>query len=78
MTNDTKRTQLTRTNTIYWLVALFVPAAMQLGIHAFTAGAIRFPVTVITPLLLVGLLVASNRLIGEAFTCSFEDSRQRS
>ena len=48
-------------NTILWLVAMVLPVAFS-----FVFASTRFPWQIIVPLLLVGCLLASNKMLAQA------------
>ena len=52
-----------------WLMAMLLPALLHFGL-----GTTRFPWPVILPLLLIGTMLASNRMVGEAAGDSTGDS----
>jgi hypothetical protein len=60
MGNSAKK-NLLKWNTILWLVAMAVPAFFSI---AFASA--RFPWPMIVPLLLIGPMLASNRMLSQA------------
>ena len=60
MTNSDKKTLLTW-NTILWLVAMVLPAFFNI---AFASA--KFPWPMILPLLLIGPMLASNKMLSQA------------
>ena len=57
----TEKNKLLKWNTILWLLAMVLPAVFSLAF----AGT-KFPWQVVVPLLLVGALLASNRMLARA------------
>lgn len=62
------RSALLRKNSVLWLVAMALPAILSL---AFAST--KFPWQVVLPLLLIGPMLASNRLLATAGDRSPED-----
>lgn len=52
------KSRLLKLNTLYWLMAIAVPVILHFGLSST-----NFPWPVILPLLLVGPMLASNRLL---------------
>ena len=61
-----QKKKLIRTNTIYWVIAMALPGVFHLGFNAFTSEGARFPWFILMPLMLVGLAVASNKMLSDA------------
>lgn len=72
--NDIEKKRLLTTNTIYWIVAMLLPAMFDLGFKALATGPVKFPWVVVVPLLLIGPLLASNNLIVQAMTKSSSET----
>lgn len=68
--NDAEKQRLLRTNTAYWLTAMFIPALFDLSFKAFASKPVKFPWVMIVPLLFLGLLLGSNRLLSSAMGSS--------
>lgn len=58
-TNNSKKP--IQMNTAYWMAAILTPVILHFGLKETS-----FPWPVVLPLLLVGLMVASNRLLSAA------------
>ena len=56
-----EKSKLLTTNTILWLMAMALPAALH-----FALGSTRFPWPLLLPLLLFGAMLASNNMLGKA------------
>lgn len=59
--NHVEKKNLLKWNTILWLVAMFLPA-----LFSFAFESTKFPWQIIVPLLLVGCLLASNKMLAQA------------
>ena len=68
MKNSEKK-NLLKWNTILWLFAMVSPAVLSL---AFAST--RFPWQIIVPLLLIGCLLASNRMLAQAIGQTPDDA----
>ena len=71
MKNSEKK-NLLKWNTILWLVAMVLPAVLSL---AFAST--RFPWQIIVPLLLIGCLMASNKMLAQAIGQTMEDANPK-
>ena len=67
MTTSVKN-NLLKQNTICWLGAIIVPLLLHFGL-----GSTKFPWPVILPVLIVGLMLASNRLLSKAIGKTTDD-----
>lgn len=67
--NSTDKKHLLKWNTILWLAAMVLPAGFNLAL----AGT-KFPWPLIVPLLLVGPMLASNKMLAQASRASTETS----
>lgn len=65
MTQEQKR-KLIRTNTLYWVIAMALPGVFHLVFEAFVSEGAKFPWFILVPLMLVGLAVASNKMLSDA------------
>ena len=65
MTPSEKKKLLTG-NSILWVTAMLIPAAFDLAFKAFASETAKFPWPMIIPLLFVGLLLASNKMLSTA------------
>ena len=72
MKNSEKR-NLLKWNTILWLVAMALPA-----VFSFAFASTTFPWQIIVPLLLVGCLFASNKMLAQAIGQSTDDANPKS
>ncbi|MDZ4404321.1 hypothetical protein [Prosthecobacter sp.] len=71
MTNAEK-TKLLKTNTICWLAAIVLPAVLH-----FALASTKFPWPVILPLLLLGPMLASNKMLAKAIGDTTDDPPHR-
>ena len=71
MKNTDKR-NLLKWNTILWLVAMVLLAVLSL---AFAST--RFPWQIIVPLLLIGCLMASNKMLAQAIGQTTDDANPK-
>jgi len=71
MKNSEKK-HLLKWNTILWLVAMVLPAVLSL---AFAST--RFPWQIIVPLLLIGCLMASNKMLAQAIGQTTDDANPK-
>jgi hypothetical protein len=60
---NSKRNQLLKWNTILWLTAMAVPA-----IFSIAFASTRFPWPIIVPMLLLGPMLASNKMLSQAMS----------
>lgn len=67
-----EKNNLLKQNTLCWLVALVAPLILRLGL-SYT----KFPWPLILPLLLLGPMLASNRLLAKASGEATDDLSQR-
>lgn len=67
---DSDKKQLLKQNTILWLVAMVMPA-----IFHFALGSAKFPWPVVLPMLFIGLMLASNKMLSSAMEESEEVSK---
>lgn len=68
MTHSEKKKAL-QANTLLWLLAMGLPA----GLH-FALAETKFPWPLVLPLLLLGAMLASNRLLTRAIRCPTDDT----
>lgn len=61
MNSSTDPKKVLQHNTAYWMAAILAPVILHFGLKDTS-----FPWPVVLPLLLVGLMVASNRLLSAA------------
>ena len=59
--NRSDKNNLLKKNTLLWLVAMVLPVAFS-----FAFAATKFPWQIISPLLLFGCLLASNKMLAQA------------
>lgn len=59
--NSTEKKHLLKRNTALWIVAMVMPAFFSIAL-----GGTRFPWPIVLPLLLAGLMLASNRMLAQA------------
>jgi hypothetical protein len=71
MTTSAKN-NLLKQNTICWLGAIIVPLLLHFGL-----GSTKFPWPVILPILIFGLMLASNRLLSKAIGKTTDDSNSQ-
>ncbi|MEQ1852097.1 MAG: hypothetical protein ABMA01_10960 [Chthoniobacteraceae bacterium] len=71
MTNSEKTTLL-KTNTLCWFAAIALPAILH-----FALASTGFPWPVILPLLLIGPMLASNKILTRAIGDTTDDSNRR-
>jgi hypothetical protein len=67
MTSNSERKNLLKWNTILWLLAMALPAFFSI---AFSNA--KFPWPMILPLLLMGPMLASNKMISQAIGDSLD------
>ena len=63
---DSDKKKLLKSNTWLWVAAMAMAPLFHLLLNAFASGPVKFPWPILMPLLMVGLLLASNKLIEEA------------
>jgi hypothetical protein len=61
-----EKSRVLKTNTIYWITAMILPAIFYFGFKAFASESARFPWPVLIPFLYLGLMTGSNALITRA------------
>jgi hypothetical protein len=59
--NNSDQSRLVKQNTMLWLAAIVVPDILYYGLSST-----KFPWPVVLPFLIVGLMLASNRLLVKA------------
>ena len=64
-----EKTRLLKTNTICWLAAIALPAILH-----FALASTKFPWPIIVPLLLIGPMLASNKMLAKAIGDTTDDS----
>ncbi len=69
MMTKSEKNKLLKANTIMWLAAMVLPALLHFGL-----GSTKFPWPMILPLLLIGPMLASNRMVAKAAGDSSADS----
>lgn len=69
-----EKQKLLKTNTIYWLTAMLLPALFHFGLKAFGSENAKFPWPVLIPLLLLGLMLGSNNMLSQAIGEPADDS----
>lgn len=69
MMTKAEKNKLLKANTFMWLAAMVLPVLLHFGL-----GSTKFPWPVILPLLLIGPMLASNRMVGKAAGDSTGDS----
>lgn len=67
MKHSQKKNLLLR-NTLLWLVAMVLPAGLSLAL-----GSTKFPWQILVPLLLLGCLLASNKMLAQAIGPTTDD-----
>ncbi len=67
-----EKSKLLRQNTLCWIAALVAPVILHFGL-----GSTKFPWPLILPLLLLGPMLASNKLLSKASGEATNDSSQR-
>jgi hypothetical protein len=68
MTNSEK-TRLLKTNTLCWLAAIALPTVLH-----FALASTKFPWPIVVPLLLIGPMLASNKMLTKAIGNTTDDS----
>lgn len=63
-----QKKNLLRRNTLLWLVAMLLPAGLSLAL-----GSTKFPWQILVPLLLLGCLLASNKMLAQAIGPTTDD-----
>lgn len=71
--NNSDKKNLLKRNTILWLVAMVLPAVLS-----FAFESTKFPWQIVTPLLLVGCLLASNKMLAQAIGQTTNDVKSKS
>ena len=71
--NNSEKNNLLKWNTILWLAAMTVPPVLSL---AFAST--KFPWQIISPLLLFGCLLASNKMLAQAIGPSTDGTKPKS
>lgn len=69
MMTKSEKNKLLKANTFMWLAAMVLPVLLHLGL-----GSTKFPWPMILPLLLIGLMLASNRILAKAAGDATADS----
>ncbi len=69
---QSERSNLLKQNTLCWLGAIALPVILHFGLSST-----KFPWPLILPLLLVGPMLASNKLLSKASGEATNDSSQR-
>ena len=64
-----EKSQLLKQNTLCWLGALALPVILHFGL-----GSTKFPWPLVLPLLLVGPMLASNKLLSKASGAATDDT----
>ncbi|WP_395749835.1 hypothetical protein [Prosthecobacter sp.] len=64
-----QKSKLVKTNTMLWMAAIGLPAVLH-----FACASSKFPWPVILPLLLVGPMLASNRMLTKAIGDTTDDA----
>jgi hypothetical protein len=72
MKNSEKK-NLLKWNTALWLFAMVLPAAFS-----FVFASTKFPWQIIVPLLLLGCLLASNKMLAQAIGETTDDTNPKS
>ena len=70
---DKKR--ILRQNAILWISAMAIAPIFDLSFKAFASGPVKFPWVICVPLLMVGLLIASNNLLAKALGGTAEEGK---
>jgi hypothetical protein len=73
MTASDKK-KLLRENAYLWIAAMVIAPIFDLGFRAFASGPVKFPWVILTPLLIVGLFIASNKLLSKAIGETTDDA----
>jgi hypothetical protein len=68
-----EKKSLLKWNTALWLVAMVLPAVLSLAL-----ASTRFPWQIIAPFLLLGCLLASNKMLAQAIGQSTDDAHSKS
>jgi Na+-driven multidrug efflux pump len=66
--------KLLKTNSLYWFIAMILPAVFHFGFKAFASESATFPWPVLIPFLFLGLMYASNNMISQAIGQPTDDS----
>lgn len=69
---QSEKSNLLKQNTLCWLGALALPVILHFGLSST-----NFPWPLILPLLLVGPMLASNKLLAKASSAATDDASQR-
>ncbi len=67
-----EKSNLLKQNTLCWLAALVAPVILHIGLSST-----KFPWPLLLPLLLVGPMLASNKLLSKASGEATDDASQR-
>ena len=68
----TEKKRLIKTNTTCWLAAIALPAVLH-----FALASTKFPWPIIVPLLLIGPMLASNKMLARAIGATTDDASGR-
>jgi hypothetical protein len=66
---SSEKTKLLKNNTLCWLMAIALPAVLH-----FALASTKFPWPIIVPLLLIGPMLASNKMLAKAIGDTTDDS----